>query len=400
MKNLRLTFLVSSLTIGGAEQLLLDLLRNIHRERFEILITMLREPGLLGQEVLRLGYRSQCRILQRRVDLLGIPRLARLFKREQTDLLFLINHRNTLFYGVPAAKLAGVPAIVNWENETFKRYSFNALTVLNHRLFHLGVDGVVAAARGHAEYVTAVERIPARKVRVIYNGVDPGRFQTHLSRAEAKRRLGLPERCPVVSIIGVLRPDKAHGIFLQAAGRVLRALPDCHFLVVGDGPERTALTAQVQQAGMAGQVHFLGFRRDLAEVLAAVEVNALSSWPRQETLSVAVIEAMAAGVPTVSTDVGFMREVVIPNETGMIVPVGDAEALAACLIGLLQDEALRGAMSKRAAQLVEERLSVTRMCREFEEFLLQTYVFKQRSSNHCRESRRSLSESSGERKRT
>ena len=114
----------------------------------------------------------------------------------------------------------------------------------------------------------------------------------------------------------------------------------------------------------------------------------------------AVIEAMAAGVPTVSTDVGFMREVVIPNETGMIVPVGDAEALAACLIGLLQDEALRGAMSKRAAQLVEERLSVTRMCREFEEFLLQTYVFKQRSSNHCRESRRSLSESSGERKRT
>ncbi len=77
----------------------------------------------------------------------GIPRLARLFKREQTDLLFLINHRNTLFYGIPRPA-CGVPAILNWENETFKRYSFNALTVLNHRLFHLGEDGVVAAARG------------------------------------------------------------------------------------------------------------------------------------------------------------------------------------------------------------------------------------------------------------
>jgi glycosyltransferase involved in cell wall biosynthesis len=379
MKKLHLTFLVSSLSIGGAEQLLLDLLRNIDRERFEILICMLREPGMVGQEVLRLGYRSRFNILHRRVDLPGIPRLARLLKSEQTDLLFLINHRNTLFYGVPAAKLAGVTAIVNWENETFKKYSFNALTVLNHRLFHLGVDGVVAAALGHRDYIISVERVPARKVKVIYNGVDPARFRSKLSPTEARGRLGIPEQSPVVSIIGVLRPDKAHGVFLEAAQAVLRAVPDTHFLIVGDGPEREALTEQVQKMGIGDRVHFLGFRRDLADVLAAVDVNALSSWPRQETLSVAVIEAMSAGIPTVSTDVGFMGEVVIPNRTGYLVPVGDASALAERLVLLLQGEELRRAMSRHTVKLVEEQLSVKQMCAEFEEFLEETYLLKQRS---------------------
>ncbi|HOV88265.1 MAG TPA: glycosyltransferase, partial [Syntrophobacteraceae bacterium] len=332
MKKIRVTVLVSSLHIGGAEQLLLDLLRNISTQKLDLLVCFLREPGMLGREVLTLGHRCRTHLLRSRWDPLGVLKTARLFREEKTDLLFLINHRNALFHGVLGAKIAGVPAIVNWENETFKTYSFNFLTVLNHRLLHLGVDEVVAAAMGHADYLVAHEKVPRRKVTTIYNCVDPAKFRSNLSRAEARIRLGIPVDSPVVSVIGVLRPDKNHRMFLEAARRVLDEIPAARFLIIGDGPERKGLEEEAGRLEIAGAVHFLGFRRDLGDLLAAVDVNALSSKPEQETLSVAVVEAMSAGIPIVSTDVGFMNEVVIPEKTGYLVPVGDASSLASGIL--------------------------------------------------------------------
>ncbi len=379
MKKIRVTVLVSSLHIGGAEQLLLDLLRNISTQKLDLLVCFLREPGMLGREVLTLGHRCRTHLLRSRWDPLGVLKTARLFREEKTDLLFLINHRNALFHGVLGAKIAGVPAIVNWENETFKTYSFNFLTVLNHRLLHLGVDEVVAAAMGHADYLVAHEKVPRRKVTTIYNCVDPAKFRSNLSRAEARIRLGIPVDSPVVSVIGVLRPDKNHRMFLEAARRVLDEIPAARFLIIGDGPERKGLEEEAGRLEIAGAVHFLGFRRDLGDLLAAVDVNALSSKPEQETLSVAVVEAMSAGIPIVSTDVGFMNEVVIPEKTGYLVPVGDASSLASGILALLRDDARRLRMGREAQRLVEEQLSVQRMSAEFERLLLRTYHRKCRS---------------------
>lgn len=379
MNKIRVTVLVSSLHIGGAEQLLLDLLRNISTQKLDLLVCFLREPGMLGREVLKLGHRFRTHLLRSRWDPVGVLKTARLFREEKTDLLFIINHRNALFHGVLGAKIAGVPAIVNWENETFKTYSFNFLTVLNHRVLHLGVDEVVAAAMGHGDYLVAHEKIPRRKVTTIYNCVDPDKFRSNLSRAEARERLGIPADSPVVSIIGVLRPDKNHRMFLEAARRVLEEVPRARFLIIGDGPERKGLEEEAERLEIADAVHFLGFRRDLGDLLAAVDVNALSSKPEQETLSVAVVEAMSAGIPIVSTDVGFMNEVVIPEKTGYLVPVGDASSLASGILALLQDDARRLQMGREAQRLVEEQLSVQRMSDEFERLLVRTYRRKCRS---------------------
>lgn len=376
MKKIRVTILVSSLHIGGAEQLLLDLLRNISTERLDLFICFLREPGMLGLEVLSIGHRSQTYLLNSRWDPLGIMKVARVFRREGTDLLFLINHRNAIFHGVAAARITGVPAVVNWENETFKTYSFNFLTVLSHRLFHLGVDKVVAAAQGHLDYIVAQEHIPRRKVITIYNCVDPAKFRSSLSREAARKRLGIPVDSPVVSIIGSLRPDKNHRMFLEAARLILEEIPQTQFLIVGDGPERTALEQQALRLGIRTKVHFVGFQRDLADLLAAVDVNALSSRPEQETLSVAVVEAMSTGIPIVSTDVGSMNEIVIPDKTGYLVPVGDHAALASRSIDLLRNDFLRQQLGREAGRLVEERLSIQQMCQQFESLLVETYQHK------------------------
>lgn len=367
MRKIRLAVLVSTLTIGGAEQLLLELLRNMDRERFDFRFYFLDEPGILGEELLALGYPAEMKMLRSRFDLAGTLRLARSFSSNEVDALLLINHRNTLFYGVLAARRAGVPVIVNWENETFKSYSWHAATMLLRRVLHLWIDKVVAASMGHGEYIKRVEGIPGRKVVTIYNGVDRRRFTSSLSASEAKSRLGIPGESPVVSIIAVLRPDKAHEVFLKAAVEVLSVFPQVHFLIIGDGPRRKALEAASVHLGLEGKVHFLGFRRDLADILAAVDVNVLSSFPLQETLSVAVIEAMSVGIPIVCTDVGFMSEVVIPGKTGYLTAVGDSRDLASRLVTLLGNRELRSSLGEEARRLVQDRFSVHKMARSFED---------------------------------
>jgi glycosyltransferase involved in cell wall biosynthesis len=365
----RVAVIVSHLTIGGAEQLLLELLRHINRQRFDLHIFFLREPGILGKEVLQLGFPVSTGIIRSKFDLFGIFKLAKLLKENQIDVVFLINHLNTLLFGVLAAKLSGVKTCINWENETFKKYPFHKLTMLGRRILHLGIDYVVAAAKGHGDYIATEEKIPPSKIRVIYNGVDPKRFQSDLSPEEARNRLGIPPESLVVSIIAALRPDKAHHVFLQAARRVLDAIAESHFLIIGDGPQRPLLENLAAELKLENHLHFLGFQRQLGDILAAVDVNCLSSYPQQETLSVAAIEAMSAGVPIVCTDVGFMQEIVIPDETGYLIPVDDPAAMAEKIILLLQNPELKKQMSRRARRMVYELLSVDKMARAFEELM-------------------------------
>ncbi|MBA4395871.1 MAG: hypothetical protein C0394_00555 [Syntrophus sp. (in: bacteria)] len=366
----RVAVVVSHLTIGGAEQLLLELLRHIDRRKFDLHIIFLREPGILGKEVLPLGFPVSTGILRSKFDLSGVSRLAQIFKTDQTEVVFLINHLNTLFFGVLAASLSRVRLCINWENETCKKYPFHGLTMLGRRILHWGIDYVVAAAKGHGDYIASEEKIPSRKIRVIYNGVDPQRFQSKLSAAEARERLGIPPGSPVVSILAALRPDKAHHVFLQAARKVVDAIPDAHFLILGDGPRRSFLEKLSGELKLDRQVHFMGFQRQLGDIFAAVDINCLSSYPQQETLSVAAIEAMSAGVPMVCTDVGFMNEIVLANETGFLVPVDDPAALAERLIFMLQDHELRNNMSRKARQMVIEMLSVDQMARAFEQLMV------------------------------
>jgi glycosyltransferase involved in cell wall biosynthesis len=138
---------------------------------------------------------------------------------------------------------------------------------------------------------------------------------------------------------------------------------------VGDGPERGRLTRLAEDLRIEGNAHFLGFRRELGDILAAVDVNTLSSRPEQETLSVAAIEAMSAGVPVVCTDVGFMKEVVLPGKTGYLVQVGDYQGLAGRLIELIQNPAACKTMGKTAQVLVCEKLTAEKMTAGFEDLL-------------------------------
>ena len=188
--------------------------------------------------------------------------------------------------------------------------------------------------------------------RVVPLGFDLAPFAAvdATARAAARRELGIPGGVPVISTVGRLTAIKQHRLFLDIAQRTVAAHPETVAVIAGDGELRGELEAYAATLGIAGHVRFLGWRRDLATIYGATDVFVLTS--RNEGTPVALIEAMASGVPGVSTDVGGVKDVIDSPAVGCLAAFGDADALAGHVRDLLADAGARAAMGERARQRV------------------------------------------------
>jgi glycosyltransferase involved in cell wall biosynthesis len=200
---------------------------------------------------------------------------------------------------------------------------------------------------------------PAQYV-VVPLGFDLGPFAAlgERDRREARVSLQIPFDARVVTTVGRLTAIKDHRLFLEAAAQIARRDAGAVFLIVGDGELRAELEALARTLQVSGQVRFLGWRRDLTTIYAATDVFALTS--RNEGTPVALIEAMASGVPGVSTDVGGVPDVILDETMGRRVAPGDAEAMADAVAQLL-DRADRPAIGQRARELVLMRFGIDRL---------------------------------------
>jgi glycosyltransferase involved in cell wall biosynthesis len=188
-------------------------------------------------------------------------------------------------------------------------------------------------------------------------------------RGPAKASLELAEGTIAVTTVGRLTAIKQHTLFLDMAARLATASPRFVFLFVGAGELRPALEARANELGLAGRVRFLGWRGDLDIVYAATDIFVLTS--RNEGTPVALIEAMAAGVASVSTDVGGVRDVVTGPELGSLVPFGDADALASAVLALADAPARRSEIGRAARTSVRDRFHATRLIADIRELYMQ-----------------------------
>jgi glycosyltransferase involved in cell wall biosynthesis len=178
-------------------------------------------------------------------------------------------------------------------------------------------------------------------------------------RGELRAELGLAPAVPLVGIVARLVPVKAHETFLQAARAIAPARPDVVFLVVGDGERRAELEGAVRAAGLGSRVRFLGWRADLDRLYADLDVVVLTS--KNEGSPVALIEAMAAGRPVVSTRAGGVEDVVADGVTGRVVPIGDAAAVARAIVDLLEEPAEAARLGAAARDAVVTRFASARL---------------------------------------
>ena len=216
-------------------------------------------------------------------------------------------------------------------------------------------DRIISSGEAAAR-VVAGSGVPAARIVAIPPGVDTGRFHHGVSGAGVRAELGLGE-APVVGLVANIRGSKGHGVFLDAARQVGAREPAALFLIVGDGIGFDDVRRRVDELGLGGVVRMTGFRRDIPEVMAALDVLVLPSI-RSEAASQVIPQALAVGTPVVATDVGGSGEIVRDGETGRLVPANDAAALARAVLDCLADRAGARSMARRGQALVQARHSL------------------------------------------
>lgn len=236
-----------------------------------------------------------------------------------------------------ASLSARLPLVVTLHNLVPAPGQASRRTLFFLRLLLSRARNVIAVSEAVAESARIAGIAARLRLQVVRNGVDLSRFDiTRLpSRVEARQALNLPLDVPVALCVARLSPEKDVGCFLEAAALVVNHIPDARFLVAGDGPLRGELEQQVERLNLTGCVTLLGEVTDIPRLLPAANVFCLPS--REEGLSLAAIEAMAASLPVIATRVGGLPEVVADGETGILVPPQDAAALADVISTLLTE---------------------------------------------------------------
>jgi glycosyltransferase involved in cell wall biosynthesis len=258
-------------------------------------------------------------------------------------------------YGRLAAILARVPIVIGTEVNIYEHK--RRAHALAERVLMAGTDRLVVSAESVRDFYVAQVHADPAKIDVIYNAVDFTQAQPTMSRAEMRNALGIPDDARVAGIIARLTEQKGHRYLFEALASQ-PALADVHLLVVGGGEQRDALVRDVEQKGLSARVHFLGARRDLGNLLAAMDLFVMASlW---EGLPLSMVLAMGAGVPIVATRVAGIPEVVADGRTGLLVPPRDSNALGAALARLLGDPDLRQRFGDDARAAVLPRFGVHR----------------------------------------
>ena len=253
---------------------------------------------------------------------------------------------------VLAARLAGVPAVVRTEQNPIPG-PLPRLQRLKLRIADLAAHHSVFVSKRNRQSHLAHGRSWLRRSSVIPNGIAPA--PAPLGRAAARECLGLPAEAPVAAMVGHLEPRKGPLDFVRAAALAIAEGSGLHFVVFGDGPLRAEAERLAQALGVAARVHFAGHRGDVRALLPALDIYVQPS--HFEGLSIAMLEALAAGLPMVSTRVEGLDEVLDGAGGALVCEVGDIAGLAAALVRLEGDRALRAELARETQARVLEKFS-------------------------------------------
>lgn len=351
-RPIRTVFLTSSMQIGGQEQYIAQQMVNMDRSRFDLTLCCLKDSGPMAEAVRAAGIPVASGFQHFKYDLISLFRLANYLRSRKPDILYIFDFRNVLFIGRLAGKLAGVRVIVIASHKMNVNNSGRSYKWLDLQLMPLS-DHVIAAAEAHRKSLIANDRISPDTITAIHNGIQISRLELDLKHAVTRAELGVPTEGRIVGTVARLSAEKSQTVLLEAASLIIRAAPATHFVFVGDGPERRNLEARAVGLGICDRVHFLGFRKRVAPIVRLFDVFTLSS-TSTELFSAATLEAMALCVPTVVTDIGGMREMVIHGVTGFLVPPNDPKALAEMILYLLKNPEASREMGVAGRMRVEE----------------------------------------------
>lgn len=356
---------------AGAEEVTLHLLRGLNRKLFRVHLACTPQlhrtfqadiPDDVAVSLLSLDFLS---------DLRGAVHLGRSLLRHRIQILHSHMFRASLFAS-PLARLLRVPVVIDTSHgREFWRSGWKKSFRID-RFVARQVDYTIAVSCSTARYLIEQKRLNPKKVQVICNGVNLERHnRSTASKAEIRRLLNLDQKAPLLIVVGRLEPQKGHRILLEAMPAIRKEFPAVQLVCLGEGSLRPVLEQMVKSKDLESTVQFAGYQEDISRWLECADLSVLPSL--YEGLPMAALESLAAECPIVATAVDGTPEVVVPGETGLLVPPGDPEQLAGAIVQMLRRPELAREMGKRGRQLVLDQFSVERMVRRTEALYLKSW---------------------------
>jgi glycosyltransferase involved in cell wall biosynthesis len=359
-------FLHTSVAVGGAESLLVDLIRRLDRSRFTPELCCLKSLGPYG-EMLAREIPSFHGLIRHKYDAGVILRLARLMREREVDAIVSVGAGDKMFWGRIAARMAKVPVVLCAIHSTGWPDPIGRL----NKMLTRWTDAFIALAEPHRHYLIDEVGLPEAKVRIIPNGIDVDRFHVRPPDEGLRKKLGLAAGAPIAGIVARLRSEKNIEMFLDVASKVRAESTEAKFLVVGDGPDRAALEEKSKQMGLTNCVRFLGNRSDIPELLSLIDVFLLTS--HNEASPVSIREAFALGKPVVATRVGSVGEVVSDGQNGYLVAPGDTISMTARVLALFRNPGLARAMGRAGREYIQQYGSLETMVGGYEDLIQEIY---------------------------
>jgi glycosyltransferase involved in cell wall biosynthesis len=382
--KMRVMQVVSNLEIGGAQEVVRTLAENLTALGCFSVVCAFKD-GPLRAEIEKLGIPVEI-LPDRRHSVLspffigemaGLRRkLAGLVVKHKIDVIQTHLLRSLDFMVLSLRANAGPRVYWTFHNALFDlredhlarhKWLLKPKRFSHHLLYRIGaryVDGLVAVSQDVKKAILeTMPGMPANKISVILNSVDTRRYQDRSSRAVTRQALDVGETEHVMALVATFKRQKGHQFLLQAAAEVVPKFPGLRILLIGDGELREALRAQTAALHLEQNIRFLGMRSDVPQLLSASDSFILPSlW---EGLPMALIEAMASGLPVIATQVSGTNQVVVAGETGWLVPPGDADALTEAMSELLSNLEQAARMGMTAQQRVEKLFSAQKQAQEY-----------------------------------
>ncbi len=346
---LRIVQLIAPSKIAGAERSTVSLCRGLSAREHNVSLLVKYSHELL--EIARAeGVDALSMRFAGKLNLLAVGRLARWFKRHKVDIVATQLSTASL-WGTLAARYIGVPSVAT-------------VRALNSKTCYVYADRIITVSSAVKEHLVE-QGVDASKIRVVYNGVDLGKFVPPTNRERAKRAVDLPRNSLIVGVVAHLTAKKGHKWFLDAVAPLLQTFPTLQILFLGEGEERANLKRQARSLRIDERVLLAGFHPDVVPWMSAMDALVLPPISK-EGFGRVLVEAGAMGIPVIGTDVGGIGEVIVPGETGFVVAPGDANGLQTALSALLDDAELRATMGARGRERALREFSQERMVEQTE----------------------------------
>jgi L-malate glycosyltransferase len=356
--RIRIAVVITAFHPGGTERQMIELIRRLDPSRYDVRVACFHREGRWLPKV----EQAVNELIELPLSSFGSPTAIGVIHQLRSWLIkrniqvVQACDRYSNIVALPAAALAGTPARIGGRRELAPPGQTRAhvlLMRLAYRCAHRVVANSLAAANRLQD-----EGVDVSRIAVIPNGIDLKAFSERMPR----------QGQIVVATVANLRPGKGHDVLLEAAAMMLRRRPDVRFKIIGGGPLLDTLTARAAELGVANAVEFMGHREDVAAQLAASDLYVFPSLT--EAFPNGLLEGMAAGLPIVASRAAGMTELIHDQHNGILVPPGDAEALAHAMFELVTDPVRAADLGRAARSSVQARYSFERMVASFEHIYL------------------------------